>query len=120
MSRTLATGFLLATLAILLAVSDGPTVHASLARRVSGHLVFWDQSRGFDAIVANHDVFSEINPFWYRVEADGDVVPYTTESGTSYEDPAILSFLQSRDILILPTVANILDGVWRRSSASRL
>lgn len=120
MSRTLSACFLRAALVILIALSEGPTVRASLAKRVSGHLVFWDQTRGFDAIVANHDVFSEISPFWYRVGAEGDVVPYTTGSGASYEDPAILSFLRSRGILILPTVANILDGVWNGPLVSRI
>jgi spore germination protein len=120
MRRTLSTGFLCATVLILMAVSEGSTVRASLPKRVSAHLVFWDQSRGFDTIVANHDVFSEISPFWYRVGADGGVVPYTTESGSSYEDPAILSFLRSRGILIVPTVANILDGVWNGPLVSRI
>jgi spore germination protein len=87
-------------------------MHAATAKRVSGNLVFWDQTRGFDVIVANADVFSEISPFWYRVEADGTVVPFTTSWGASYEDPVILSFLRSRGILVIPTVANILDGVW--------
>jgi len=95
-------------------------VPSSPAKRVSGQLVFWDQSRGFDAIVANHDVFSEISPFWYRVVANGDVVPYTTATGASCEDPAIVSFLRSRGILILPTVANILDGVWNGPLVSRI
>ena len=85
---------------------------ASVSKRVSGNLVFWDQSRGFDAIVANADVFSEISPFWYHVASDGRVVPYTTGSGATYEDAEILSFLQSRGILVIPTVANIVDGVW--------
>jgi spore germination protein YaaH len=85
---------------------------ANVAKRVSGNLVFWDQSRGFDTIAANVDVFSEISPFWYRVESDGHVVPYTTNTGATYEDPAILSFLRSHGILVIPTVANILNGVW--------
>ena len=91
---------------------------ASLAKRVSGNLVFWDQARGFDVIVNNADVFSEISPFWYHVTAGGQVVPFTNASGLSYEDPAILSFLRSRGILVIPTVANILDGVWDGSMVS--
>jgi spore germination protein len=91
---------------------------ASIAKRVSGNLVFWDQSRGFDAIATNADVFTEISPFWYRVDAGGRVVPYTTASGATYEDATILSFLRTHGLLVIPTVANILDGVWNGSLVS--
>jgi len=90
----------------------GPDARASLPERVSGNLVFWDQQRGFEAIVANDDLFSEVSPFWYHAEADGTIVPYRTAAGASYEDPAILAFLRSRGILVIPTVTNIVDGVW--------
>ena len=65
-------------------------------------------------------MFSEISPFWYRVLADGRVVPYTTGSGASYEDPAILAFLRSRGILVIPTVANIINGVWDGGLVSKV
>ena len=60
---------------MLCCVLGTPSTRAAVGKRVSGNLVFWDQSRGVDAILANVDVFSEISPFWYRVEADGRVVP---------------------------------------------
>jgi spore germination protein YaaH len=99
--------------------ADFPT-RAAFGKRVSGNLVFWDQSRGFDAIAANADVFDEISPFWYRVLADGRIVPYTTATGQTYEDPAILSFLRTRGILVIPTVANIINGVWDGALVSRI
>jgi spore germination protein YaaH len=43
-----------------------------------------------------------------------------TGSGGSYEDPAILSFLRSRRILIIPTVANIVDGIWDGALVERI
>lgn len=98
----------------------GPTLQADLRTRVSGNLVFWDQARGFEAIMANSDIFSEISPFWYRVIADGRVVPYATVSGATYEDPAIVSFLRANGILVIPTVANIIDGVWDGPAVSRI
>ena len=61
----------LASLVLVLLVLGGATTRASLARRVSGNLVFWDQNRGFEVIRANPDLFSDISPFWYRVAADG-------------------------------------------------
>ena len=102
------------------ALLAGSPLRAVVSKRVSGNLVFWDQTRGFDSIVANADVFSEISPFWYRVLADGRVVPYTTGSGASYEDPAILAFLRSRGILVIPTVANIINGVWDGGLVSKI
>ena len=102
------------------ALLAGSPLRAVVSKRVSGNLVFWDQARGFDSIVANADVFSEISPFWYRVLADGRVVPYTTGSGASYEDPAILAFLRSRGILVIPTVANIINGVWDGGLVSKI
>jgi spore germination protein len=107
-------------LALAFAFLATPATHATLAKRVSGNLVFWDQSRGFDVIRANADLFSDISPFWYRVAADGHVTPYTTEAGASYEDPAILSFLRANGILVIPTVANILNGVWDGALVSRI
>jgi spore germination protein len=120
MSRIRSRGFLLATLVGILAVLDGRTTHASLSKRVSGNLVFWDQSRGFDVIRANADLFSDISPFWYTVDGAGRVIPFTTNGGTSYEDPSILSFLRANGILVIPTVANILNGVWDGALVSRI
>jgi spore germination protein YaaH len=120
LTPTRPTGFRLAALIAVLAILGGATTQASPAKRISGNLVFWDQSRGFDAIRANADLFSEISPFWYTVDADGRVVPFTTEAGAPYVDPSILSFLRGNGILVIPTVANILNGVWNGALVSRV
>ena len=122
MSRMRSRGILLAVLAVVavLAVIDGRTLDASVSKRVSGNLVFWDQSRGFNVIRANADLFSDISPFWYSIDANGGVLPYTTASGTTYEDPTILAFLRAQHILVIPTVANIFDGVWDGARVSRI
>lgn len=110
----------IACLGFTVLMISGPATRASIAKRVSGNLVYWDQTRGFDVIAANADVFSEISPFWYRVETDGRIVPYTNASGASYENPTILSFLRTHGILVIPTVANIVDGVWDGALVSRI
>ena len=80
----------------LLAVAMiSPTVSA-VDRRVSANLVFWDQDRGFDTIVTNADVLSEVSPFWYHAGASGEVLPYVTPVGATYEDPAAWLALRSR------------------------
>jgi spore germination protein YaaH len=109
-----------ASLTILAVVIVGSVTGASMDKRVSANLVFWDQSRGFDAIVANADVVSEVSPFWYHIGADGNVLPYTTGSGATYEDPAIVLFLRARGILVIPSVTNIVDGVWDGALVSRI
>ena len=66
-------------LSVACALLAGSPLRAVAAKRVSGNLVFWDQARGFDSIVANADVFSEISPAHRRDTApeagtDDDVV----------------------------------------------
>ena len=118
--RPLRTLLLCGTMTILLGVLANPPTRAAVQKRVSGNLVFWDQTRGFATVVDNVDVFSEISPFWYRVLTDGRVVPYTTAAGSSYEDAGILSFLRAHGILVIPTVANIIDGVWDGATVSTI
>ena len=86
------------TLSGLLAVAMiSPTVSA-VDKRVSANLVFWDQDRGFDTIVTNADVLSEVSPFWYHAGASGEVLPYVTPAGWRLggEDPAAWLALRSR------------------------
>jgi spore germination protein len=121
MTLSSGTGIFLRTVVSVLTIALlGPTASASLAKRVSGSLVFWDQSRGFDAIFANADVLSEVSPFWYHVAADGSVIPYTSETGAPYVDPSILVFLRARGILVIPSVTNIVNGVWDGALVSRI
>src|SRR5262245_27922823 len=112
--------FVCASVTVLSAAMIGALLSASVSRRVSANLVFWDQSRGLDAIVANADVVSEARPFWYYVGSDGRVNPYTTASGVSYEDRSLIAFLRERGILVIPTVTNIVDGVWDGALISRI
>jgi spore germination protein YaaH len=109
-----------ACIAVLAVGLLGPVTVASPQKRVSANLVFWDQIRGFDAITANADLLSEVSPFWYHAGADGSILPYQTEGGATYEDPSILSFLRARGILVIPSVTNIIDGVWDGALVSRI
>jgi spore germination protein len=109
-----------ATLLFVMVSGPDPEVDASPLERVSGNLVFWDQTRGFETIVANRDLFTEISPFWYRVLSDGRVVPYVDAWGATYEDPAIVAFLKSNGILVIPTVANVVDGMWDGALVGRI
>jgi spore germination protein YaaH len=108
------------SIAAMVVAMLGAVGSASISRRVSASLVFWDQDRGIDAIIANADILSEVSPFWYHVGSDGRVNPYKKESGATYEDPSLVSFLRGRRILVIPTVTNIVDGVWDGALISRI
>jgi spore germination protein len=109
-----------ATLSGLLAVAVISPTLTAMDGRVSANLVFWDQDRGFDTIVTNADVLSEVSPFWYHAGAAGEVLPYVTASGATYEETSILAFLRGRGILVIPSVTNIVDGVWNGPLVSRI
>lgn len=109
------------SLAVCLALmSLGARPRAAATMRVSGSLVFWDQVRGFEAILAHIDTLTEISPFWYYVADDGGVQPYTTAAGGTYEDAAILASLRRHGLLVIPTVANIRDGQWNGPLVGRI
>lgn len=88
------------------------TLGASEPKRVAANLVFWDQARGFEAIAANVDLLSEVTPVWYHLAADGTVKAYEKSKGTTYEDPAVLSFLRKAGVRVVPAVSNVVDGEW--------
>jgi spore germination protein YaaH len=43
-----------------------------------------------------------------------------TPAGATYEDPSILAFLRKRGILVIPSVTNIVDGLWDGPLVSRI
>ena len=110
---------LLLYLAAVIVVSVSSTYGAT-GRKVSGNLVFWDQANGFQTIQNNPDIFSSVSPFWYTIDNAGQVVPYRTAAGASYEDAGIVTFLRANNIQIMPTVADINNGVWNGALVSQI
>ncbi len=92
-------------LAAVLVFAPLVSADAALSKKVIGNLVFWDQTRGFQVIQNNSDIFSGVSPFWYTVDTAGKVVPYYPYPGApSYEDPSIVNYLKSKGILVMPTI----------------
>lgn len=79
------------------------------AHQVIGYFAEWDQQRGFQTIQDHVRVFTSISPFWYRLDASGNIVHYINDS---YEDPRILTFLRANNIQIIPVIANVYEGTW--------
>lgn len=75
-----------------------------------GYVPYWDQDRGFAVVRQHLDLFDEVSPVWYSLEATGEVVLADAEHTTV--DRRTVRFLQSRGITVIPTVINLRDGEW--------
>lgn len=80
-------------------------------KKVIGYLTWWDQTRGFQAIQNNSNLFSEVSPFWYMIDTSGNVYP-NPEGGANMVDQNIINYLRSNGIKILPSVYNLVNGAW--------
>ncbi len=103
-----------------LLLSSQRAVHASLAKKVIGNLVTWDQARGFQDIQSNIDALSEVTAQWYTITTTGGVVPYRDGNGSPYVDPAIVSYLHNHQVPITVGVQNIVNGVWDGNTVSQI
>lgn len=95
-------------------MSMGPQ---NLRRRVIGYLVPWDQEPGFQTIKTHYSEFTEITPFWYRLDSSGKINYF---GDNSYEDPEIIAFLRQKGIRITPAIANIYEEVWDAAAVSNI
>lgn len=73
----------------------------ALDTKVSAHLVWWDQDKGFESIQNFGGYMNTISPFWYELTIDGKIEPF---SGA--EDREVINFLKTNNIKILPVISN--------------
>lgn len=103
---------------------EHPRTHADTAafdndaRTVVGYVPYWDQQRGFAVVRENLEIFDEVSPMWYSLDAAGNVVLADDEHTTI--DPAEVRFLQDRGILVIPTVANLRNGEWTTDTVQKV
>lgn len=73
-------------------------------KEVAVYLTWWMQSDGFETIKANHNVITQVNPFWYTLEADGSLIAFA-----GAEDATIVSYCQRNGITVIPVISNEQD-----------
>lgn len=78
---------------------------ATINKSVGGWVVYWGQTRGFNLVQNNNDIFDEISPFWYDVNASGAVVPLWNSENTT-----IINWSKSKGIKIIPLISNEFSG----------
>jgi spore germination protein len=74
-------------------------------RIVSGWLPYWTAAASLATVDANADLWSDASPFWYAATGATTVLP---KSGAG--DPAVVSDLRGRGVLVLPTVTETLNA----------
>jgi len=72
-----------------------------LKRSVGGWIPYWLQAQAFRSVQNHPDVYNNLSPFWYEVQASGEILKYT-----GAEDTTILSFARTHGIKLLPLIAN--------------
>ena len=80
------------------------------ARTVVGYVPYWDQERAFDVARKHLEVFDQISPMWYSLDAKGNIV--LADAKHTHIDPAEVHYLQNQGIQVIPTIANLRNGKW--------
>jgi len=105
--RVLAGLLLVAVPVVGIGLTMLPAATADTAPRriVSGWLPYWTMPASLASVDNNADLWSDASPFWYYATS------VTTIGGrTGAGDPAVVSDLHSRGILVLPTVTETLSA----------
>ena len=91
------------------APNDSQSATMSSRTRV-GYVPYWDQERAFDVVRRNLELFDDVSPVWYSLEATGRIVLADPEHTTV--DHRTVRFLQKNGIRVIPTVTNLRNGDW--------
>ncbi|MEU6645716.1 glycosyl hydrolase family 18 protein [Saccharomonospora sp. NPDC046836] len=91
------------------------------ARRQAGTIIalpYWYLNGGTDAVLARPGLVSTTSPWLYGLDSDGNVVRQRGARGTNVDTQ--LDRLRSTGVLLVPTLANVVDGRWRPDLVARL
>ena len=97
---------LLTGVTTIASTSRPATADAATNRKVSAWLPYWDNTRGHQSFLANADLYSDLSPFWYELNASGTVVAYP-----GAESATIVSDAKTKGVAVIPTVTNDFDPV---------
>ncbi|HVF19357.1 MAG TPA: glycosyl hydrolase family 18 protein [Mycobacteriales bacterium] len=73
-------------------------------RKVTAWLPYWDQARAYQSFLSNSDLYSDLSPFWYFMNAKGAVQAYAGAG-----EVTIVNGARSRGVRVVPTVTNDFD-----------
>ena len=82
----------------------------SVPAKVIGYVPYWDQSRGFASVKQHLHLLDEISPFWYSLDATGQIV--LSDPRNTVVDRPTVRFLQRNGIKVLPTITDLRNGDW--------
>lgn len=85
--------------------------------QVIGYYPYWDRERGLSSIRTYNRLMTEVSPFWYTLDASGEIVLF--EQG-GYEDPELVASLQAKGLNVTPSLANLNAQGWDPVTVSQL
>lgn len=88
-----------------------PAAYAYIPKKTIGNLVYWNKTAGLQTIDANEETFSEISPWAYTLEVDGDVI-VDPNGGAAIVDATTRNYLASLNLIVVPSIHNLQNGVW--------
>jgi spore germination protein YaaH len=89
---------------------------ASEDMKILGWIPYWDQQNAFESFKKNIEVFDYLGLFWYQLDSEGSIRPYST----TFEAGNIIEFAHQNNVKVLPVIANLPnymeggDWDWRR------
>lgn len=80
-------------------------VHPKTGRYIAAWLPNSFDSINRQSFEANADILDEVSPFWYSTDTRGNLL-----HGSDARDSALIELAHSKNVLVIPTVHNIVDG----------
>lgn len=84
---------------------------SSQTKKVIGFLVYWDKIRGLKSIQDNKDIFTEVSPWAYTITGGADII-IDPKGGASIVDDNTIAYLKGLKKPVIPTIHNLIDGIW--------
>lgn len=81
-------------------------LHPKTGRYIAAWLPDSFDSANRHSFEANADILDEVSPFWYATDARGNLL-----HGADARDRTLIELAHSKNVLVLPTVHNIVNGI---------
>lgn len=102
-------------------INPAPTENeVQIKPKVIGWIPYWDQKTAFESFSQNVSLFDFVSVFWYRVDANGNLITYKQ----TIEDQTIIDLAHQNKVKVLAVVANMPDyeenGDWDARRVDRV